>query len=158
MPPCWHSWNTLSETILQRAVRPVQVVGRLLPLVSRPGSKGSSLKRWSAGHIGGLPSECNSVVVLETKKCGSKVRETTYLSRKSDRLGKGGLQEEKVVSHPCTTFLTMKLGSMPKMNQDGCKTRVRGAKTRNQVPRKLTVKHQRWRVTTKVVARAIVSL
>ena len=33
-----------------------------------------------------------------------------------------------------------------------------GAKTRSQVPRKLTVKHRKWRATTKVVSRAIVSL
>ena len=48
--------------------------------------------------------------------------------KKIGRLGNGGLQEEKVVSHPTTTFLTMKLGSMPKMNPHGCETYVRGPK------------------------------
>ena len=48
--------------------------------------------------------------------------------KKIGQLGKGGLQEEKVVSHPTTTFLTMKLGSMPKMNPHRCEMKVRGPK------------------------------
>lgn len=63
------------------------------------GSKGSGRKGGRATHIGGLPGEYNTMVIWETRNCGPKVRETTYLTRKPGNEEKSGLQEEKVVSH-----------------------------------------------------------
>ena len=75
------------------------------------------------------------MVVWETRNYGPKVRETSFPTRKlagGERKvvseEKGGLQEEKVVSHPCTTFQTRKTRFVPKTNQHGCKTRVWEAK------------------------------
>ncbi|GMP95869.1 hypothetical protein CsSME_00044750 [Camellia sinensis var. sinensis] len=85
-------------------------------------------ENWSPRVIGGLHTETKPVVWWETSNCGSKTKETSSLTRKPAREEKYGLQGEKVVSYPCTAFQIMKIGSMPKMNQDRCKTRVRGLK------------------------------
>ena len=119
---------------------------------SRPTTfqKGKPIARWSAAPFAGLHIECKLVEWWETSKCGPKTKETSFLSRKSADEEKGGLLGEKVVSHPCTTYQTMKIGSMPKMNQDGCKTRVRGPKCAAGCPENLLlsiesgVRPRRW--------------
>ena len=89
------SWHTLTETRLGEAGRPVQVVGRPLSLVGRPVQKGQPNERWSASPFDGLHIECKLVVWWETSKCGSKIRETSFLTRKPAGGGKVVSQEKR---------------------------------------------------------------
>ena len=49
------------------------------------------------------------------------VRKNRLLEREKEEIGFSG---EEVAGHHPTTSLTVKIGSLPKMDQDGCKTKV----------------------------------
>ena len=56
------------------------------------------------------------------------MRKTSFLSRKPAGGERKWFSKELLVSHHPTTFQTMKIGSIPKMNPNRCKIRVRGPK------------------------------
>ena len=161
VPPSWHSWNQLTETELMGVGTPVQVVNRPLALVGRPGSKGSSGRqppRVVGSLLGWSPHEMQTSGMVGDQQMWLKDHGDQLLDKKigwrekrwSPRR-KGGLPP--LYHLPNNENKVHAKNEPRRMQSEGS-----GAKKRSQVPRKLTVKHRKWRATMKVVSRATVSL
>ena len=141
---------------MTKSSRPLEVVGQLLIVVSRPPQVVSQDNKWSAMGRRGLHTKGGGDVA--DQKRWRKDQETQLSDQKIGWQRKKWLARRNTGLPPLDHLPNKENKVCTKNKPKRMQDERSGGKVRGRKPRKLVYQHQNWSATTKVVSRTTVSL